>query len=276
MGYTNKKENIISNNEKNNLNIGKWTLLFLINAIIAFYFYNFFNSKLTQESVAQFGDYLGGVLNPIFGFATIGLLVWSIQIQLRELKLTRIEMEENTKANIEQAKELKEQNDLLREQHDRDTNRLKIKELDDLLNEQQTRIEKSLDIPVGIITDNSYSPTFSDLLYKSNSYFQESFETSLRLNPELLLFSKKQLKLAFTQYITSLSQLISGSNSNSISNIVQVINKLEWIYMLVNLCVKRKIIGDESIKALSKLIIIAINKSDYFDSVKEEMTSIVT
>lgn len=52
-----------------------------------------FNGKLgNQELFGQFGDYLGGVLNPIIGFATIVLLVVSLTLQMKELTLTRKEM----------------------------------------------------------------------------------------------------------------------------------------------------------------------------------------
>ena len=111
MGSSSENESIISKKEKANLVKGKWVLIFSGIALLLFYFYNFFNTTiLTQGSAAQFGDYLGGILNPILGFATVTLLVWSIQIQLRELKLTRDEMNKNTLANQEQAFELSEQN----------------------------------------------------------------------------------------------------------------------------------------------------------------------
>ena len=45
-----------------------------------------------QERFAQFGDFVGGTLNPILGFATVALLIWSINIQMRELRLTREEL----------------------------------------------------------------------------------------------------------------------------------------------------------------------------------------
>lgn len=41
-----------------------------------------------QERLGQLGDFLGGTLNPIFGFATVCLLLWSIFIQRKELRET--------------------------------------------------------------------------------------------------------------------------------------------------------------------------------------------
>jgi len=58
-----------------------------------------FNGELgNQELFGQFGDYLGGVLNPILGFATVVLLVVSLKLQMNELALARKEM---MAANVE-------------------------------------------------------------------------------------------------------------------------------------------------------------------------------
>ena len=58
-----------------------------------------FNGQLgNQELFGQFGDYLGGVLNPILGFATVVLLVVSLKLQMNELTLTRQEL---IAANVE-------------------------------------------------------------------------------------------------------------------------------------------------------------------------------
>ncbi|PKG74234.1 hypothetical protein CXF86_14025 [Shewanella sp. GutCb] len=73
----------------------KVSLVFVLSIAISILFLYFgkFNGPLgTQETFAQFGDFLGGTLNPILGFATIGLLIWSINIQMKELRLTREEL----------------------------------------------------------------------------------------------------------------------------------------------------------------------------------------
>lgn len=40
------------------------------------------------ERLGQLGDFLGGTLNPIFGFSTVCLLLWSVFIQRKELRET--------------------------------------------------------------------------------------------------------------------------------------------------------------------------------------------
>lgn len=52
----------------------------------------------SKADLGTLGDLLGGTLNPILSFATICLLVWSIQIQISELKETRKEMARSSDA----------------------------------------------------------------------------------------------------------------------------------------------------------------------------------
>lgn len=61
-------------------------------AVLSVYISKFNGELGNQELFGQFGDYLGGVLNPIIGFATIVLLVVSLTLQMKELTLTRKEM----------------------------------------------------------------------------------------------------------------------------------------------------------------------------------------
>lgn len=56
------------------------------------YFWNFHGAWGNQGDFGAFGDFFGGILNPILGFATVTLLVWSLNIQLNELALSRQEL----------------------------------------------------------------------------------------------------------------------------------------------------------------------------------------
>tara|TARA_R110001583_G_C5650315_1_gene408693 strand:+ start:390 stop:1196 length:807 start_codon:yes stop_codon:yes gene_type:complete len=53
--------------------------------VISIYFYYFEILVADQALFAQFGDFIGGVLNPIFSFLTVLLLVGSLILQRREL-----------------------------------------------------------------------------------------------------------------------------------------------------------------------------------------------
>lgn len=71
-----------------------FAVLALIFYISAKYF-NFFetNPPLTREEWGQLGDYFGGTLNPILGFASFLALLATIIYQVKELNLSRTELE---------------------------------------------------------------------------------------------------------------------------------------------------------------------------------------
>lgn len=61
--------------------------------LVGIHLYNFLlTGKADQASFAQFGDYIGGLLNPVLGFSTVLLLIYSIRIQAKELKNTSEEL----------------------------------------------------------------------------------------------------------------------------------------------------------------------------------------
>ncbi len=70
----------------------------------AFYYFSEPLSYFDPERLGQLGDFLGGTLNPIFGFATVCLLLWSIFIQRKELSLTRDELSKSATALGNQVK----------------------------------------------------------------------------------------------------------------------------------------------------------------------------
>lgn len=59
--------------------------------ILLVYYFKFGNRELSEspEQWGQFGDYIGGVLNPIFGFATFIALLYTVKLQLDTIKLQR-------------------------------------------------------------------------------------------------------------------------------------------------------------------------------------------
>ena len=74
--------------------IQKWivelvAVIVVIAAVVVLYQYfsNFGSSKSSSQEVwGQFGDYLGGTLNPIFGFLTTIILIVTLNLQRKELK----------------------------------------------------------------------------------------------------------------------------------------------------------------------------------------------
>ncbi|WP_440874954.1 hypothetical protein [Thalassotalea sp. PLHSN55] len=71
------------------LNTRKIYLPVAIVIIVGFYFVHHYfgiSGLGSNADFGAFGDYLGGLLNPILGFLTVLLLVYSISFQLQELK----------------------------------------------------------------------------------------------------------------------------------------------------------------------------------------------
>ena len=70
------------------------------------YFGNFHEGFGDQATFGAFGDFIGGVLNPILSFITVLLLIFSIRFQLQELSYTR---EEIKKTNVIHSSNVKQQ-----------------------------------------------------------------------------------------------------------------------------------------------------------------------
>lgn len=86
-------------------------LLFLVYITITKYTQTFTGDLSNDQAIwGVFGDYIGGVLNPVLSFFAFIALLYTIVLQSRELKLTRGEMEKSSLALKEQSYTLKLQN----------------------------------------------------------------------------------------------------------------------------------------------------------------------
>lgn len=73
--------------------------------------------KESIERFGQFGDFIGGTLNPTFAFLSFMAILWTLKIQIKalntsqeELELSRDELSKSSKALEEQSKSIKIQN----------------------------------------------------------------------------------------------------------------------------------------------------------------------
>ncbi|WP_419770937.1 MAG: putative phage abortive infection protein [Candidatus Marinarcus sp.] len=80
--------------------------------VFGFYGITFLDYKVTAdaEHFGQFGDFIGGTLNPILAFLSFMALLYTIKIQMDELKFTRDELKESRIAQQEQSQSLRLQN----------------------------------------------------------------------------------------------------------------------------------------------------------------------
>ncbi|MEX2474271.1 hypothetical protein [Marinobacter sp.] len=65
------------------------------------------NPVYSHEKWAQFGDFLGGVLNPLYAFLAFLALLYTINLQRTELKQTRVEFRRSADAAQQQIDHLK-------------------------------------------------------------------------------------------------------------------------------------------------------------------------
>lgn len=72
-------------------------------------FIAFGGEKIKLSDLGPFGDFFGGMLNPILSFCTFMALLMTIVLQQKELSLTRKELSETQKATRDSAETLKEQ-----------------------------------------------------------------------------------------------------------------------------------------------------------------------
>ncbi|MGS0496365.1 hypothetical protein ACU8V4_03725 [Pseudoalteromonas mariniglutinosa] len=115
-------------------------LLIPIVAIGSFLTYFGVGPAKTLADWGATGDFFGGILNPVFSFATIILLLVSIRVQLKELGLTRNELKltriEHSKARKAQEEHQKNSKDLL--------NREENNQLMKLIDSEEKRIDSCL------------------------------------------------------------------------------------------------------------------------------------
>ena len=122
--------------------------LFCIVSVFGYYGYIFSDFKIdaSPDHFGQFGDFIGGTLNPILAFLSFMALLYTIKIQTDELKLSREELEATREelkgsriAQQEQSESLKLQNEATRLQIFENT----FFQLIDLFNKEKEKLFKN-------------------------------------------------------------------------------------------------------------------------------------
>lgn len=152
-----------------------WATCFIYTSIST-YFGPPLQPMFDQERLGQLGDFLGGTLNPIFGFATVCLLLWSVFIQRKELSLTRDELKKSSTA-------LDNQYNLAKDEYDR-------KQLEALLEKNLLKYNQILDkkhSPAKCVITRKIKPD-SDYSYKSLNQLQKYLQQDLKPGDEIRSF----------------------------------------------------------------------------------------
>ncbi|MEL4293005.1 hypothetical protein [Shewanella xiamenensis] len=135
----------------------KWLIILLAivaGCLLVFYFLNFHGGIGDKGDFGAFGDYFGGVLNPILGFATVGLLVWSLKYQMDELALSRQELALTRQELAETKEETALSRKAMQDQVKHIEKEAQLNELTRLLERSQRKFEimMSQDFPLRYIT----------------------------------------------------------------------------------------------------------------------------
>lgn len=87
---------------RTSLNASVFVIAVVVIIVLGVYLFNFFPQSggvsKQVEDWGQFGDYIGGVLNPFMAFGAFYWLTRSVSIQRQELEATRDEMRESNKS----------------------------------------------------------------------------------------------------------------------------------------------------------------------------------
>jgi len=65
------------------------------------------SGNVSKEVLGQFGDFVGGTLNPLLSLLALAAILWTIILQSEELKATREELKRFAEAQREQAENLR-------------------------------------------------------------------------------------------------------------------------------------------------------------------------
>ena len=176
-------------------------LLFAISSFVillfvfGFYFYKFALLGLSnnQELWGQFGDFVGGTLNPILAFLSFMALLYTIKIQTDELKLSREELEATREelkgsriAQQEQSESLKLQNEATKLQMFENTffqvinlfiqNRAEIIYGTNNSIKPLSKILRNLKIEEGKTTETIYDEFYEKFEAYTGTYFGQTYQ----------------------------------------------------------------------------------------------------
>ena len=156
--------------------------------ILGVYFYKFsyeLNFGLgSQADFGAFGDFIGGVLNPVLGFATVGLLIWSLRMQMKELALSREELS----LTREELAETKEETALSRRAMEKQVRHL---EREAYQNELVRLISDLRQRYVTIMSEPAFSPSVISTILNRHHIFQSHQPEMAALTNENVIYKKR-------------------------------------------------------------------------------------
>lgn len=146
------------------LNVIAYSVAVILLVVILNYFVSFGWQPIgDREQFGQFGDYIGGLTNPILSFFTIFLLVWSITIQVKELRSTNEQLEASKEELANSAKALENTVKAHRTQYELASKEATRSQIYDALNHHYSQYQEMYKRPVFSL-NSSYRVSISQML----------------------------------------------------------------------------------------------------------------
>ncbi|MCC4775885.1 hypothetical protein AB4077_14450 [Vibrio cyclitrophicus] len=198
----NSKKNAHSVNKEVLLYISILTTLVII-SIVGFYIYNFKELSISPdpEKWGPFGDFFGGVLNPILAFISFLALLYTIHMQQMELSLTRTELERSVSAQQDTASFAKSQNEITIEQIKRIESNEKKNDIYKLIGSIENKVSSVLSSEV-----RSYR-TNNDITLEKVFYFINRDIDKGGLTKDKVFDIRDEYKIQLDNLETQLSEL---------------------------------------------------------------------
>lgn len=132
--------------------------------------------SLSNAAWGQFGDYVGGLLNPVFGFLAFFGLLLTIALQATELEESRKATKETRKATQETIQVARDQAKLVLMQTEHLSREQKLNDLDKAIRMQSDFIDQQCQVGIEEY-DEGLGPTtrpFEDVLFEcTQTYYHE-------------------------------------------------------------------------------------------------------
>jgi len=215
----------------------------------------------TLEQFGSFGDFIGGLMNPLLQFVVIFLLLWSIQVQRNELTIsnktlhaTQEELQATKVASEQQAIELEKQTFILRTQQQDNLDQIKVKQELTVLERQRVILAKA----IGHENDLAQVRSASTLMMGADN--TRETETS------------EVLPMAFYQFSLGLCGLLKCKNIPLTASILEI----QWFISQLDLAHNSKFIKYEIVVSISSNLSDAINESTLTPDRKEYFIKLVS
>jgi len=191
--------------------------ILFIGGVLAFFTKKFGDTVPTEiNKFANFGDFIGGTLNPILAFLALIALLYTIKLQSDELKATRKELKKTVTAQKKQANSLKLQNKATGLQIFENTFFMLLRELNIVIDKLN---QKNMSL---IILDN-LRPVINDTKELSKRFNLKNYGSVKKFN--LLLY--QLLKFIDDSLI---------DNKKRYTNIIRANMQEQFLYLLIVNC----------------------------------------